>query len=222
MSTANKNNVGFLNLAVLVLTIYVLGALIADTFLQLSEQTSKLLQYIDFAICIFFIIEFFYRLFKAEHKLNFLKWGWIDLLASIPMLDFLRFGRILRLIRLIRVLRAFKSVHAFLNTVFLNKTQGTMTTVGVLTILVIIFSSIAILEVENDAESNIQTAEDAIWWTYCTITTVGYGDKFPVTSEGRVLAMLLMTFGVGVFGTFTAFVASKFVENKNKEYQTNT
>jgi voltage-gated potassium channel len=157
------------------------------------------------------------RLFRAEDKLKFLKWGWMDLLAAIPMVDFLRIGRLIRLIRLIRVLRTFKSIHNFLNTVFLNKVQGTMTTISVLTILVIIFSSIAILEIENASESNIQTAEDAIWWTYCTITTVGYGDKFPVTTEGRILGMLLMTFGVGVFGTFTAFVASKFVGSNNNQ-----
>ena len=76
----------------------------------------------------------------------------------------------------------------------------------------VIFSSIAILQVETDPNSNIKTAEDAIWWAYVTITTVGYGDKFPVTTEGRIIAAVLMTVGVGLFGTFTAFLASWFVE----------
>lgn len=82
----------------------------------------------------------------------------------------------------------------------------------------IIFSSIAILEVEDAPESNIKTAEDAIWWTYTTITTVGYGDKYPVTTEGRLIAMTLMTFGVGLFGTFTAYISSMFVmKTKNTD-----
>lgn len=57
---------------------------------------------------------------------------------------------------------------------------------------------------------------NALWWAYVTITTVGYGDKFPVTTEGRLIASILMTAGVGLFGTFTAYVASWFViDNKN-------
>ena len=80
-------------------------------------------------------------------------------------------------------------------------------------VLLVIFSAIAILQVEDDPNSNIKTAEDAIWWAYVTITTVGYGDKFPVTTEGRIIAAILMTAGVGMFGTFTAFVASWFVKD---------
>lgn len=123
----------------------------------------------------------------------------------------------MRLIRLLRVIRAFRSSQQLLNHIFKNKAKGTLTSVSILAVLVIIFSAIAILQVENDPNSNIKTAEDAIWWTYTTITTVGYGDKYPVTTEGRLLAMLLMTFGVGLFGTFTAYVASVFVGNNVEE-----
>ena len=80
----------------------------------------------------------------------------------------------------------------------------------------VIFSSIAILQVEDTTNSNIKTAEDAIWWAYVTVTTVGYGDKFPVTTEGRIIAAALMTVGVGLFGTFTGFLASYFVSDQNK------
>lgn len=212
----NDNKLGFLNLAVIILTFYVLGALVVDTFWVLSAETSKLLTYFDYAICIFFFFEFLYRFTQAENKLVFMKWGWIDLLACIPMIDFLRAGRILRLIRLFRIIRAFRSSRQLLNHIFANKAKGALTSVSVLAILLIIFSSIAILAVETDPKSNIKNAEDAIWWTYTTITTVGYGDKYPVTTEGRILAMILMTFGVGFFGTFTAYIASIFVAN-NKE-----
>lgn len=81
--------------------------------------------------------------------------------------------------------------------------------------MVVIFSSIAILEFETDVNSNIKTAEDAIWWSYVTITTVGYGDKFPITTEGRIIGAILMTTGVGIFGTFTALVSSWFIQNKD-------
>ena len=211
------NKIGFLNLTVILLTLYVLGALVADTFWQLPVETSRMLTYFDYMICAFFFSEFSYRFIKADNKLAFMKWGWIDLLSSIPMFDFLRAGRLLRLIRLLRIFRAFSSTRQLLNHIFVNKAKGSLTSLSILAVLLIIFSSIAILEVEDDPNSNIKTAEDAIWWAYTTITTVGYGDKFPLTTEGRIIAMVLMTFGVGLFGTFTAYVASIFVKDNKTQ-----
>jgi voltage-gated potassium channel len=220
-SATNNNQLGVLNLIVFVLSIYVLLALLIDTLIKLPQETSTLLSYIDNVICVFFFAEFCIRFYHAENKLRFMRWGWIDLVSSIPAVSYLRAGRILRLIRLLRLIRAFKSTQQFLRHVFKNKAQGAFTSVAILAILIIIFSSIAILQVEKDPNSNIKSAEDAIWWSYVTITTVGYGDKFPVTTEGRIIAVFLMTAGVGLFGTFTAFVASWFVEDKSQHQQAN-
>jgi voltage-gated potassium channel len=212
-----ENKLDFLNVIVIILTIYVLGALIVDTVIVLPTETTILLNYIDNTICAFFFFEFSIRFYKAESKLKFMRWGWIDLLSSIPLVGFLRVGRLIRLIRLLRVIRAFRSANHLVNHIFANKAQGAFTSISVIAILLVIFSAIGILQVENDPNSNIKTAEDAIWWAYVTITTVGYGDKFPVTTEGRIIAAFLMTAGVGLFGTFTAFIASWFVtENKTK------
>jgi voltage-gated potassium channel len=213
----NSSKLDFLNILVFILTIYVLGALVVDTFFNLSPETSRLLNYFDYFICMFFLIEFLFRFFKSSNKKDFMKWGWIDLLACIPMIDFLRAGRLLRLIRLFRIIRAFKTTKQFIHHIFSNKAQGALTSASILAVLLIIFSSIAILEFEDNPQSNIKTAEDAIWWSYTTITTVGYGDKYPVTLEGRIIAMALMTFGVGLFGTFTAYVSSLFVQQNNKQ-----
>ena len=73
------------------------------------------------------------------------------------------------------------------------------------------FSSIAILIAEDEPEANIKTAEDAIWWSVTTMTTVGYGDKYPVTTEGRIIAAVVMCAGVGLFGTLSGLVASFFL-----------
>lgn len=202
---------------VLVLSVYVLIALIIDTTIKLPEETSRLLNYIDIVICIFFFIDFCVRFYEAESKLIFMRWGWIDLISSIPMINILRVGRLFRLVRLIRILRAFKSTKYFLTSVFKNKAKGALSSALILAVLLIIFSSIAILQVEDAPNSNIQTAEDAIWWSYVTITTVGYGDKFPVTTEGRIIAIFLMTAGVGLFGTFTAYIASLFVTDNGRD-----
>jgi voltage-gated potassium channel len=216
-----ENKLGLLNIIVIVLSLYVMGALIVDSVFILPKETSTLLNYIDNSICAFFFFEFSIRFYKAESKLKFLKWGWIDLLSCIPMVDFLRAGRLLTLIRLIRVIRAFRSTVHVVNHIFANKAQGAFTSISVIAILLVIFSAIGILQVENDPNSNIKTAEDAIWWAYVTITTVGYGDKFPVTTEGRIIAAILMTTGVGLFGTFTALVASWFVVDNKSTSQPN-
>lgn len=208
---------GALNLIALVLSVYILIALIIDTVFTLPPETSKILEYVDSLICVFFLIEFFVRFYQADNKVKFMRWGWVDLVASIPTFNYLRFGRVLRLIRLLRVVRAFKSTHHFLTHIYKNRAQGAFSTVATLAFLIIIFASIAILQVEKDAASNIKTAEDAIWWAYATVTTVGYGDKFPVTTEGRIIGMVLMTAGVGLFGTFSGFVASWFVSGNKKE-----
>lgn len=222
MADTKENKLGFLNFLVLVLSIYVLAALLVDTLFKLPIEISRLLYYTDNIICAVFFYDFCIRLYRAENKWKFLQWGWIDLLSSIPAIDYLRVGRTFRLIRLLRLLRAFRSTKLLINHIFRNRAQGALSTVSIIAILLIIFSSIAILQVEDNPNSNIKTAEDAIWWAYVTITTVGYGDKYPVTIEGRIIAGILMTAGVGLFGTFTAFVASWFVSDKKQKEKTET
>ena len=218
MEENKEPKLGFLSLMVLVLTIYVFGAIIIDTFCKLPPQTSRILKIVDNIVCIFFLLEFCIRFYQAEGKLKFMRWGWIDLIASIPSIPYIRAGRALRLIRLLRIVRAFRSTHHFLKHVFRNKVQGAFTTVAILSALLIIFASIGILQVETAPDSNIKTAEDAIWWAYVSILTVGYGDKYPVTTEGRIIGAILMTAGVGLFGTFSGYIASWFVkEDKTKE-----
>ena len=117
----NKENLGFLNLLILLLSFYVLIALLVDTIFKLPCEVSKLLNYIDNIICVVFLFDFAIRFRKAENKLAFMKWGWIDLIASIPTFDFMRAGRLLRVIRLIRLIRAFRSTKHIVQHVFKNK-----------------------------------------------------------------------------------------------------
>jgi voltage-gated potassium channel len=209
-----KKEINFFNILILVLSLYVLLSLLISTVFQLSGELTILLNYIDNVICIVFLIDFSIRFKNSENKLEFMKWGWIDLVASIPSVDFLRAGRLLRLIRLLRVFRALKSTKLIYEHINRNKKQSALTSVALISFLMVVFSSIAILQFEKDINSNIKTAEDAIWWSYVTITTVGYGDKFPITTEGRIIGAILMTTGVGIFGTFTALVSSWFIDKK--------
>lgn len=205
------------NIIILFLSVYILVALAIETFFKLPPEIDKVLRLLDYGICIFFFVDFLVQFFSAKNKLHYMKWGWLDLISSIPMVDLFQAGRIVRIIRILRIVRAFRSLRHVLIYIFSNRVRGTFTTVSILAILMIIFSAIAILQVETDPNSNIKTAEDALWWAYVTITTVGYGDKYPVTTLGRLISAALMTVGVGLFGTFTALVASWFVEEKEDE-----
>lgn len=199
------------------LGVYVLLALAAETFLSLSESTNAILDQIDDGICLIFFFDFFVSLFNAPSKLGYLKWGWIDLLSSIPMVDMFRAGRIARIIRILRAFRGVRSARFIADYLIHNRANGAFFGVALLSILLVLFSSISILQFENTTGGNIRTPQDALWWAFATITTVGYGDKFPVTTEGRMIAAVLMTAGVGIFGSFTGLVASWILSPSKKD-----
>lgn len=198
---------------ILVLSVYVLAALLIETFMTLPAETSRLLQTVDTLICFVFLADFFVRLWRAESKLAFLKWGWIDFVSSIPYLGVLRWGRAVRVVRIFRILRAVRSAKVLGSVIFEHRAKGAFLSASLMAVLIVIFASIVILNCETTDRSNIKSASDALWWSAATITTVGYGDHYPVTTEGRIVGVLLMFVGIGLFGTFTAFVASLFVES---------
>ena len=105
--------------------------------------------------------------------------------------------------RIFRVLRGVRATKLLVAGVLKRKAENTALVTGLVAILLVVVSSISILHFEAAAaEPNIKTAEDALWWAFATITTVGYGDRFPTTSEGRFVAAILMAAGVALFGYF--------------------
>ncbi len=203
-------------LLILVLSFYVLGALIADTFFALSAEVSRLLRYMDLVVCVFFFADFCVRLRAAKDKWRFMRWGWIDLLASIPA-GWLMGAKAVRAVQLIRLLRAFKSLQVIWRLLFRNKAQGVLASAATLTVLLLAFGAITILLVESpNPDSPIDTAEEALWWAIVTVTTVGYGDYYPITTPGRVVAVMLMVCGVGLFGSFAAYISSLFIADQSE------
>ena len=216
-AASNEEKLGPFQIVILALSAYVLAALFVEAVVDLPAEVRTLLRRIDDVICIIFLADFGIRFAKAENRLRFLRWGWIDFVSSIPAMDVLRWGRLVRIVRILRILRAFRSTRLLINYFFRNRALGTFATVALISITLTIFSSIAMLNFEIVPESNIKSAMDALWWSFVTITTVGYGDKYPVTPEGRVIAVILMSAGVGLFGTFTGLVASFFIESEQKK-----
>lgn len=198
------------------LCFFVLGLLAVDALVTLEPEARQVLIYGDLGICVLFFMDFLVSFYRAPNRLEyFVKWGWIDLVSSIPMLDYVRWGRAARIFRIFHVLRGVRAAKVLAEFVLSKRAESAFLAATLICILVLVLSSIAILQFERSPASNIKSAEDAIWWTFVTMTTVGYGDKFPVTTEGRIVAVGVMVMGVGLFGTFTGFIASWFLSGED-------
>ena len=195
------------------LSIYAVVALALSTFADLPVETRTVLEYADMAVCVLFFADFLVTLARSENRWRYLgTWGWLDLLSSVPAIDFLRWGRLARVLRILRVLRGVKASKILTEFLLYRRAQSVFLAAFLISILLVVLSASSILQFETSRDANIRTPEDAVWWAIVTITTVGYGDKFPLSTEGRFLAAFLMTAGVGLFGTFSGFVAAWFLE----------
>ncbi len=205
-------------LFMLMLCVYSLISLTMDTFFHLPANEVAILDAIDNVVCGIFLLDFVVGFAIARDKRQFLTWGWIDLLSSIPVLESFRAGRIIRVIRILRVLRGIRLARILAQYLQRHRADGAFLAAIFLSLLLLLLSSVAILQVEQVDGANIQTASDALWWAIVTMTTVGYGDKFPVTTAGRIIASVLMISGVGLFGTLSGSVAS-WIMNPVEERQ---
>lgn len=206
---ASVKSIGIYDLFMLALCVYVLLALAVETFVKLPPDTIEILDGVDFGICIIFILDFLFNIFSRGW--GYIKWGWIDLVSSIPMIGPLRLARVARLIRIIRLLRGVRSARRIGHIALKMRAQSLFGAMLLLAFLCLVFGSILILEFERDSVgANIKSGGDALWWSFVTITTVGYGDRYPITDGGRIVAVIMMLVGVSLFGIFTAFIASWF------------
>jgi len=196
------------DLLILALSVYILIALAIDLVLPLPEQVSLLIRNIDFLVCMILLTDFTRNFIRAPSKLAFMKWGWIDLLSSIPMVEPLRWGRLARVVRILRIVRIIR-VGMTLHHLFRERRTET-SSIGILSafIITVFTGSIAILFAETAPHSTITTAGEALWWSIVTVTTVGYGDFYPVTDPGRLVATLLMIIGIGLFSMMAGTLAS--------------
>ncbi len=165
-----------------------------------------------------FMGDFLYRFFTARNRWDYVfrKFGWADFISSLPFarVKILRLFRLWRVIRLVRQFGAKNLLREYID----NRAANALLSVIFLVLCVLEFGSLAVLKAESTSPSaNITTATDAIWWAYVTITTVGYGDRYPVTNQGRLVGILVMTAGVGLFGTLSGFLANTFLSPSRKK-----
>jgi voltage-gated potassium channel len=208
------------NIFIFVLTIISLVVMVVMLLPGISNETVKVLSFYDNLICVIFLIDFFTNLKNAPKKSDyFIKdRGWLDLLGSIPSLGLLtnagkyaslfRLARLSRLSRITRLMRG-GGKEALVKDVLANRSQYTAFITLLLLFIILTTSSVLVLQFESSSpDGKILTGGDALWYAVVTLTTVGYGDFFPVTALGRITGVFIMFAGVGLIGVLASLLSS--------------
>lgn len=197
-----------------------------ETLPNLNSNFRSFLFVFEIITVIIFTIEYILRIIIADSKLKFIFsfYGIIDLLAVLPF--YLSFGvdlrtlRILRLFRLFRILKLIRfseSIQRFKNVFNTIKTE--LALFGVAATVLLYLSSVGIYYFESDAQpDNFGSIFHCLWWSVATLTTVGYGDVFPVTIGGKIFTSIIVIIGIGIIAVPTGLLASALtasVKNKN-------
>jgi voltage-gated potassium channel len=214
----HARNITTYDLIIGILAVFSLILLIPIYFGNLSSQDKTVLIYLEDALCAVFLFDFFRSLRLASNKWGyFLKGGgWLDLLGSIPFSALFAIFRVARLFRIVRQLR--RMTGGELRRMFTRRlAQSTLLfTLVVALILVFTISWLVLLAEQSAPNANIKTYHDAVWWAFVTITTVGYGDYYPVTGWGQCMAVILMFFGLGIIGVLSSYLASTFISRQRR------
>ncbi|MDP6479626.1 MAG: potassium channel family protein [Phycisphaerales bacterium] len=192
-----------------------IGVLIWAWTLDRDSEIKDLLMIFDWGFCVLFFVDFLHNLFTAKRKLRYLyTWGPFDLISSIPVIGPFRLAR---LGAVFRILRIFRSIRILSQVYMRDKAASVVAVLMIAGIGAIIGVSVAVLHVEKRTPgASILTGEDAAWWSVVTVSTVGYGDVSPITPIGRVLAVVLMVVGIGLFATFAGAIANIFMRQVQK------
>ena len=210
------------------------AAVVLESVPQLHAQYAFWFSSIEVISVYIFTVEYVLRIWSAVEsrrfrhpitgRLRFMvtPFALIDLLAILPF--YLTLGgidlRILRLIRLFRVLKVTRYVKALklIKQVVRRKRAELLVTVGMLAVMLVLVSSV-MYTIESEAQPDkFGSIPDTMWWGVATLTTVGYGDVFPITPVGKVLSGLIAVLGLGLFALPTGILAAGFSEHLNEQH----
>ena len=209
---------------ILVLTVMSL-IVMALVILPLSPATHETLLWFDNAICFVFLADFLYNITGSRPRSEYFirRRGWLDLLGSIPTLGFFRLTalfRLARLSRLARIMRLLSGQHKreLIDDIVKNRGQYALFISLLLVFIVLTTGTVLVLQFESRSpDANIVTGGDALWWAFVTITTVGYGDYYPVTTLGRITGVGVMAAGIGLIGALASILASILVPSPDEQ-----
>jgi voltage-gated potassium channel len=174
---------------------------------NLSPALHSLCNWTLFVIWVFFAFDYFARLSIADDKRLFVRKNLLDLAAvALPFLP------------LLRAIRALAAVTVLSRRNRGSRSQQVTTSVVTLAFATWFVAGLAVTEAERHVDgANIQGVGDGWWWAITTMATVGYGDTYPVSPQGRIVGMSLMIMGVALLGTITASIASNFNMTNNED-----
>lgn len=212
-----------LDFVIMALVFLSVASVFAVTF-NLPPKLFKLICLFEVFVSIVFTIEYLIRLYVSRAKYAFSGLGIIDLLAILPFylpmifapsLLALRVFRLLRILRLFKLNRYFDSLSA-IGSVLKAKSKELIGSMFVVALMLVI-SSLMIYTVEHDAQPEaFANAFSGLWWAVATLTTVGYGDIYPVTVLGRLFGAIIALLGIGMVAIPTGIISSGLVEHLNK------
>jgi voltage-gated potassium channel len=206
------------NIFILVLTLLSLGIMVV-MLLPVDAATLSVLVFYGNLVCVVFLADFAINLRRAKPKRAYFidRRGWLDLLGSMPSFGAFKFTVLFRLFRLSRLARISRLLRGsakdeLVRDLVENRGQYAVFITLLLMLIVLTVSSVLVLQFETRSpDANIKTGGDALWWSIVTITTVGYGDFYPVTGLGREVGVVVMFAGVGIIGALASILASVLV-----------
>lgn len=192
-----------------------------ETIPGLDSDTQNILFSIEVFCVIIFTIEYFLRIYVADNKSGFIFsfYGIIDLLAILPF--YLTFGVDLRSLRALRFLRLFRILKLVRYNQAMKRFTAAIRTAKeeiflflFITLILIYFSSVGIYYFENDAQpEHFSSIFDSLWWAIVTLTTVGYGDVYPITVGGKVFTFFILLIGLGIVAIPTGIISSALTKS---------
>lgn len=196
-----------------------------ETIPDLKPQTRTILQSFELFCVIVFTIEYLLRIFVADSKPKFIFsfFGIIDFLAILPFylsfgidLKTLRAIRFLRLFRVLKLVRYNKALHHFTRAIKSAKEQILLFIL--ITLILIYFAAVGIYYFENQAQpEHFSSIFDSLWWAIITLTTVGYGDVYPITVGGKIFTFLILMIGLGIVAIPTGIISSALTKSVDKK-----
>jgi len=197
--------------SILILSVYVQIQLSLEVVLTLPEPVTEALQLVDLAICCVFLIDWVVLFAIAPDKWQYMKRRYIDLAASLPYVQVLRPLRLFRIVRLargLRLIRGAKGLRPVLSALMASPARSTLVIYLGVTIVVFFYCALGIYNFEKRMNEGIRSFGDVIWMSFITMTSVGYGDIYPRTTGGRIMAAVLVLTGMGLFSLLTAEFAT--------------
>lgn len=208
-----------------ILIVYSVICFSIETLPDLSQSTVQFLRYSEITIVSIFTLEYLYRLYTSVGKIKFIFsfYGVIDLLAILPFylataidLRSLRLIRLLRLVRLLKLVRYNRAILRFGKAIYIVKEELVIFTAA--SLIMLYLSAVGIYHFEHEAQPEVfRSMFDSLWWAVTTLTTVGYGDMYPVTIGGRLFTFCVLMIGLGLVAVPTGIVASALSEVRQQQ-----